>query len=626
MADDRGQTKSLDEVHGSVGTRYPSLWRRIFAFAGPAYLVSVGYMDPGNWATDLEGGSRFGYSLLWVVLMSNLMAVLLQTLAARLGIVTGKDLAQACQAEYSKRVSAALWVLCEIAIAACDLAEVLGTILGLNLLFGMPLLWGAGVTLLDTFLLLAIQRLGIRKMEAFILGLIGIIAIAFVVNLFLAKPDWGGVVGGLSPSLPAGALYVVLGIIGATVMPHNLYLHSSLVQTRRVSRSVDSRAEACRYNLLDSAIALNLAFFVNAAILVLAAAVFHRHGIVVTEIQQAHHMLDRLLGTQVAPVAFGIALLAAGQSSTLTGTLAGQIVMEGFVHIRLRPWLRRLVTRSAALLPAVLVISTTGDEGTYGLLILSQVILSLQLPFAIVPLVHFTSDRRKMGSFASRLPVKVLAWATSAIIIVLNAKLVLDTIGEWSAAGASPVLMAMVAAVAAAIGLFLAYIVVHPLLRGAGVWEEAYPAAATAAGVVERIASRPARRIGAALGRDPGDAVVVSQAVTLARAEKALLTLIHVSDSAPSHVYDQDIYDEHTRNDERYLDEIAEEVRGLGVSVEIALLHGDPVAQLAAFAQTQRLDMLVMGSHGHRLLGDLLFGETVDPLRHRIDIPVLVAR
>ena len=409
----RSQGRSLEEVHSSVETQHPKLWKRIFAFAGPAYLVSVGYMDPGNWATDLEGGSRFGYALVWVILMSNMMAVLLQTLAARLGIVTGKDLAQACRSEYSRPASFALWILCEIAIAACDLAELLGTILGLNLLFGIPLLWGALVTLFDTFLLLAIQKLGIRKMEAFILSLICVIASGFVVDLFLAKPDWGAAAAGLAPSLPAGSLYIILGIIGATVMPHNLYLHSALVQTRRVSRTIDSKAQACKYNFFDSVLALNAAFFINSAILILAAAVFYRHGIVVTEIQQADKLLEELLGSNIAPLAFGMALLAAGQSSTLTGTLAGQIVMEGFVRIRLRPYLRRLITRLIALLPAVAVIWISGDQGTYKLLILSQVILSLQLPFAIVPLVHFTSDKLKMGSFASGLWVKVLAWFTS---------------------------------------------------------------------------------------------------------------------------------------------------------------------------------------------------------------------
>ncbi len=615
-------SKSLEEVHSTVETQHPKLWKRIFAFAGPAYLVSVGYMDPGNWATDLEGGSRFGYALIWVILMSNMMAVLLQTLSARLGIVTGRDLAQACRAEYSKAASVALWILCEIAIAACDLAEVLGTILGLNLLFGLPLLWGCAVTLFDTFLLLAIQRLGIRKMEAFILSLISVIAGGFIVNLFLAKPDWGPAAAGLIPSLPAGSLYIILGIIGATVMPHNLYLHSSLVQTRRVSRIVDSKAQACRYNLIDSAIALNAAFFVNTAILVLAAAVFHRHGIVVTEIQQAHQMLDQLLGSQAAPIAFGLALLAAGQSSTLTGTLAGQIVMEGFVQIRLRPYLRRLITRAIALLPAVVVISISGDQGTYKLLILSQVILSLQLPFAIVPLVHFTSDKLKMGSFASKWWVKVLAWVTSVIIIALNGKLVYDQIMEWVTGGAPMMFSILAVIIAAAISLFLFYIIILPLIHGERAWVEEKSGGALA--IIEGIATHPVKHIAAALGRDANDTAVISRALSLAKTEKALLTLIHVADSALAHVYSDDGYDAHTRDDEQYLMEIMEEVRSSGVMVEIELAYGDPAKELVGFALSHNVDMLVMGSHGHRLLGDLLWGQTVDPVRHRVNIPVLV--
>ena len=616
--------KSLEEVHHSVETQHPKLWKRIFAFAGPAYLVSVGYMDPGNWATDLEGGSRFGYSLIWVILMSNMMAVLLQTLSARLGIVTGKDLAQACRSEYSKSASFVLWILCEIAIAACDLAEVLGTILGLNLLFGLPLLWGALVTLFDTFLLLAIQRLGIRKMEAFILSLITVIAGGFIVNLFLAKPDWGAAAAGLTPSLPHGSLYIILGIIGATVMPHNLYLHSSLVQTRRVSRIVDSKAQACKYNFLDSAIALNAAFFVNAAILVLSAAVFYRHGIVVTEIQQAHKLLEQLLGTQAASIAFGLALLAAGQSSTLTGTLAGQIVMEGFVKIRLRPYLRRLITRSIALLPAVVVISISGDQGTYKLLILSQVILSLQLPFAIVPLVHFTSDKLKMGSFASKVWVKVLAWITSVIIIALNGKLVYDQIMEWLKGGTPMMFSILAIGIAGAISLFLVYIIILPMIRGEKSWEEGKPTGASK--IIEGIETHRSKHIAAALGRDDSDAAIVSRALSLAKAEGAMLTLIHVSDSAPSQVYSSGVYDEHTREDEQYLLEIAEEVQSSGVAVEIALSHGDPAKELIKYAESHKVDLLVMGSHGHRLLGDLLWGETVDPVRHQVKIPVLVVR
>lgn len=616
--------ESLEEVHNSVETQHPKLWRRILAFTGPAFLVSVGYMDPGNWATDLEGGSRFGYALIWVILMSNLMAILLQTLAARLGIVSGKDLAQACRSEYAKPAAIALWILGEIAITACDLAEVLGTILGLNLLFGLPLIWGALVTLFDTLLLLVIQRLGIRKMEAFILSLISIIAGGFIVNLFFAKPDWGAVIGGLKPSVPEGSVYIILGIIGATVMPHNLYLHSSLVQTRRISRTIDSKKQAIKYNLLDSTLALNAAFFVNAAILILAAAVFFSRGIVVTEIQQAHQLIEQFIGSQAASFAFGLALLAAGQSSTLTGTLAGQIVMEGFVKIRLRPAIRRLLTRAMALLPAVIVISIYGNAGTYKLLILSQVILSLQLPFAIVPLIHFTSDKLKMGSLANKLWVKVLAWFTSFIIIILNGKLIYDQLAGWLAGGVPLFVALSLVLFIAAVFLFLGYIIVLPFIRGEKNWREEKITGVAA--VIEGIGTHQIKHIAAALGRDQSDTAVVSHAMSLAKAEKAMLTLIHVSDSVPSQVYDKDVYDQHTRDDEQYLLTIADEIRVAGIAVEIALVHGNPARELINFAAGHKVDMLVMGSHGHRLLGDLLWGETVDPVRHRVNIPVLAVR
>ena len=431
-------------------------------------------MDPGNWATDLAGGARFGYALIWVLLMSNMMAILLQTLSARLGVVTGHDLAQACRAEYSPRVNAVLWILAEIAIAATDLAEILGTIIALKLLFGLPLLWGCLVTAFDTFLLLYLQRWGMRQMEAVILALVATIGACFLVQIFLARPDWGGVVTGLWPTLPSKeALYVAIGILGATVMPHNLYLHSALVQTRRIGADRESKAVACRYYLIDSAIALNAAFFVNAAILILSAAVFHRHGIEVASIEEAHALLPSFLGG-MAPILFGVALLCAGQSSTLTGTLAGQIVMEGYLHLRIAPWLRRLVTRLLALVPAVAVIAMTGEpspppvaaqvaagaalvaieltgaHATQGLLILSQVILSLQLSFAVIPLIHFTSNRRNMGEFATPWWGQVLAWTTAAIIVALNGKLVGDQIVEWiamaaesgSEGGADPVVMA----------------------------------------------------------------------------------------------------------------------------------------------------------------------------------------
>jgi manganese transport protein len=396
------------------------------------------------------------------------------------------------------------------------------------------------------------------------------------------------------------------------------------VQTRRVSRTIDSKARACKYNFIDSVVALNAAFFVNTAILVLAAAVFYRNGIVVTEIQQAYKLLEQLLGTHAAPIAFGLALLAAGQSSTLTGTLAGQIVMEGFVKIRLRPYIRRLITRSIALLPAVVVIAISGDAGTYKLLILSQVILSLQLPFAIVPLVHFTSDKLKMGAFSSKAWVKVLAWITSIIIIALNGKLVYDQIMEWIEGGAPLFVSILTIGIAATLSFFLLYIIVLPLIRGQKSWKEEKPSGAVA--VIEGIRTHHSKHIAAALGRDDGDTAIVSRALSLAKAEGALLTLIHVTDSAPAQVYSNDVYDEHTRQDEQYLLEIATEVRASGVAVEIALPHGDPSRELINFAALHQVDMLVMGSHGHRLIGDLIWGQTVDPVRHKVEIPVLVVR
>ena len=422
---------SLPEVHGSVHTAWPTAFRRMFAFAGPAYLVSVGYMDPGNWATDLEGGARFGYQLLWVLVLSNAMAILLQTLSARLGIVTGRDLAQACREAYPRTVSNSLWFLCEIAIAACDLAEVLGAAIGLNLLFHIPLTTGVLLTALDTILVLWLTRYGIRLVEAIILSLVLIVTGCFLVELWFAKPIFGAVASGLVPRLNDASLYVAIGMLGATVMPHNLYLHSALVQTRRIGKTAPEKKIACRYNFIDSFIALNGALIVNAAILVLAAAVFFKSGTIVTEIQQAHQLLAPLLGTALASGLFAVALLASGQSSTLTGTYAGQIVMEGFLNLRVRPWLRRLITRSVAIIPAVITVYNSGDQGTYRLLILSQVILSMQLPFAIIPLVRFTSDRSRMGEFANRTWVNILAWSTAALIIVLNFRLAGDAISPW---------------------------------------------------------------------------------------------------------------------------------------------------------------------------------------------------
>jgi manganese transport protein len=624
MAHDAFTVKQpLDNLHGSVNVQKGSWFRRLFAFAGPAYLVSVGYMDPGNWATDIEGGARFGYSLIWVLLMSNMMAVLLQTLSARLGIVTGFDLAQASRREYPPAVNIFLWALAEIAIAACDLAEVLGTIIGLNLLFGLPLLWGCLVTVFDTFLLLAIQRLGVRKMEAFIIVLVGTIGACFLIEVFLAQPDWGGIVRGVVPHLDPSALYVAIGIIGATVMPHNLYLHSSLVQSRAISNTYTGKAEACKFNLIDSAVALNAALFVNAAILIMAAANFHSRGIVVTEIQQAHSLLEPILGVTIAPVMFAIALVAAGQSSTLTGTLAGQIVMEGYLNIRMRPWLRRLLTRGLAIIPAVISIALMGDQGAYRLLILSQVVLSLQLPFATIPLIHFTSDRRSMGPFANRLWVKILAWIVAAIIVALNLKLVFDELSE-SLDGSSMWLYLLVGlGVLAVIGVLL-YITFGPLFRRGRSVERIEPGkSSTIAGAIRPM---PIRHIGVALEHTEGDAEVLSAALELARQHKARITLLHIVDTPGTMVYGPESQSRHSLEDEEYLSGLAREVEANNLPVETILRYGSPVEGIITAVKDAGFDLLVLGSHGHRGLADLIYGQTVTGVRHRVTIPVLVVR
>ncbi len=613
----------LYTMKGSVPVRKRGWLRRMFAFLGPAYLVSVGYMDPGNWATDIEGGARFGYMLIWVLLASNLMAILLQTLSARLGIVTGYDLAQGCRREYPKRLNIFLWVLAEIAIAATDLAELLGTIIGLNLLFGMPLLWGAAITALDTFLLLAIQRLGMRKMEAFIITLIATIGACFLVEIFLAKPDWHGILNGFVPHFEPAALYITIGIIGATVMPHNLYLHSSLVQTRSVSNTYTGKAEAGKFNLFDSAIALNAAFFVNAAILIMAAALFHSRGIMVTEIQQAHRLLEPILGTTLAPAAFAIALIAAGQSSTLTGTLTGQIIMEGFLNIRIRPWLRRLITRSLALLPAVIVIALTGSEGTYRLLILSQVILSLQLPFAVVPLIHFTSDPKKMGRFANPWWVKLLAWLIASVIIALNLKLVLDELTGWLSGGSLWLWFAVIPLVIFLLGI-LFYIIITPFLGKGRTWESGILRKGHL--IAEKLRPVTYRNIAVALEHSDLDAEILSAAIALAKNHKARLTLVHVAETPGTLVYGQESDSLHTRQDEAYLEEITREIEERDLPVEYTLLHGDPATELIKYINENDFDLLVTGSHGHQGVQDWVHGTTVDKVRHNIRIPVFIVR
>ena len=429
----RGEA-SLREVHGSIAVPQDAgFWRKFFAFAGPGYLVAVGYMDPGNWATDLAGGARYGYTLLSVILVSNLMAILLQALAARLGIASGRDLAQACRDHYSRPVTIALWILCEIAIAACDLAEVIGAAIALNLLFGLPLIWGVCLTALDVLIVLFLQHRGFRYVEALVVALILMIAGCFAIELWLARPAPAAVAGGFFPSPEIlsnpDMLYIAIGILGATVMPHNLYLHSSIVQTRKYVDTHASKSEAIRFATIDSSAALMFALFINAAILVMSAATFHGSGHEdVADISDAYQLLSPLLGSGAASALFAIALLCSGQNATLTGTLAGQIVMEGFINLRVRPWLRRLVTRLLAIIPAIIVVALYGERGTGALLILSQVILSLQLSFAVFPLVLFTGDKAKMGPFVAPPWMRSLAWVVAVIIAALNAWLLVQTV------------------------------------------------------------------------------------------------------------------------------------------------------------------------------------------------------
>jgi manganese transport protein len=434
----RAEVPSLPESYRTIPVpKTFSFWRKLLAFSGPGYLVAVGYMDPGNWATDLAGGSAFGYRLLSVVAISSLMAILLQILAARLGIATGRDLAQSCRDHYPKPVSIALWVLCEIAICACDLAEVIGSAVALNLLFKIPLVIGVVVTALDVLVVMLLQKRGFRYLEALVIGLIALIGVAFLLEIFFSRPEIAGVVKGLFPSpqivTNSEMLFIAIGILGATVMPHNLYLHSSIIQTRKYEQDAEGKREAIRFAAIDTTAALTLAFFINAAILIVSAATFYTRGQHdVAEIQDAYKLLSPTLGVGIASVVFALALLASGQNSTLTGTLAGQIVMEGFLNLRLRPWLRRLITRVIAIVPAIIVTVLYGASGTAKLLIFSQVVLSVQLSFAVVPLVIFTGDKKRMGEFVNPPWLKILAWLTAFAIAVLNAVLLYYTFRDWN--------------------------------------------------------------------------------------------------------------------------------------------------------------------------------------------------
>ena len=621
-------SKSLEEVNQSVATQNKtSTFRKILAFFGPAYLISVGYMDPGNWATDIAGGSQFGYALLWVLLMSNLMALLLQSLSARLGIVTQRDLAQASRETYSKYINYILYFLAEIAIAACDLAEVLGMAIGINLLFGIPLIDAVLITVLDTFLLLFLINKGIRKMEAFIIVLVAIIGISFVFEMIFAQPEMGKVIYGLIPSMPnSAALYISIGIIGATVMPHNLYLHSSLVQTRKFDRSVAGIKQALKYNFIDSTIALNLAFFVNAAILILAAATFYKNGMYeVAEIQDAYKFMEPILGSKWAPILFAVALIAAGQSSTITGTLAGQIVMEGYLNLRIQPWVRRIITRLIAIIPAVIVISIFGESVTGKLLILSQVILSLQLGFAIIPLIHFVSDKSKMKGFHISKTTQIISWIVASIIVSLNVKLVFDEITGWLKTSENPIIL-WITVVPLAIGflILLLYIVFKPFVtKSKQEFQNHSPHNLNLQ--FSKRGTYNKKRIAISVDFSLADEVAINHAFELGGME-AKYTLIHVVETVGAMVYGKNIEDHETLIDAKLLTEYKEMLSEKGFNIKTKLGYGKPNNVIPEIINQGNFDVLVMGTHGHTGFKDLIFGTTVDKLRHKISIPLFIVK
>ena len=559
--------------------------------------------------------------------MSNIMALLLQSLSSRLGIVRGRDLAQASRESYSPFVNFILYILAEIAIAACDLAEVLGMAIGLQLLFDIPLIWGVSITVFDTFILLFLINKGIRKMEAFIISLISIIGISFLVEIVLAKPDVVEIAGGLIPSLPNNAaLYIAIGIIGATVMPHNLYLHSSLVQTRKFDRTKKGIKQAIKYNVIDSAIALNLAFLVNAAILILAAATFFNNGMFeVAEIQDAHKLLEPLLGSKWAPILFALALIAAGQSSTITGTLAGQIVMEGYLNLRIQPWVRRIITRLIAIIPAILTVVLFGEGATGKLLVLSQVVLSLQLGFAIIPLIHFVSDKKKMHDFAIGRITQTASWLIALIIVVLNGKLVYDEIIGWLQTVSQPIYI-WVFVVPVAVGAFmlLLYIIFKPLIAYRSKTPKLVPHIDEAI-YDEQLISKPYKNIAVAIDFSAIDNKSIATALQLG-GHDANFTLIHVVETAGALVYGSQIDDYETSSDAEYLRNYKQMITDKGYTISIKLGFGNPKKQISKVVNEGNFDILVMGAHGHNWLKDILLGTTVDAVRHKVNIPIMIVR
>ncbi|MGI4729087.1 MAG: Nramp family divalent metal transporter [Janthinobacterium lividum] len=619
-------SESLAEVHGSVNTSGKVGWKRILSFLGPAYMVSVGYMDPGNWATDLAAGSQFGYKLIWVLLLSNLIALLLQALATRLGIVQGLDLAQASRQHYNKFVNFWLFILAQIAIIACDLAEVIGMAIGLQLLFHLPLIWGISVTLLDTILLLFLLNKGMRHLEGFIISMVFIVGFSFLVEMFIVEPDFKQVGLGLIPhNLDGSALYIAIGIIGATVMPHNLYLHSSLVQTRKIERTEAGIGESIKMNLFDTSIALNLAFFVNMAILILAAAAFFRNGYhQVAEIQDAHKLLQHIFGS-LAPALFAIALIAAGQSSTVTGTLAGQIIMEGHINLRIQPWLRRMITRLLAIIPAFFTILYSGERALGSLLVFSQVILSLQLGFAVIPLIHFTSDKEKMGVFANSLWLKITAWAAAIVIVGLNAKLVVEQIADWSKA--SPQHQTLIhfttIPVALAIAILLLYVFFKPVFAHSENEHRKIPHGSALE--IDTVSPIILKKIGIAVDFSEHDRDTIRHAL-MQGGKLAEYYLMHVVETAAANYHGAAVNDLETQSDRENLQKYQQRLTELGYRSFYDVGYGKVSKAIANVVNEKNLELLVMGAHGHKAFKDIIFGTTVNSVRHKVKVPVLIVQ
>ncbi|MFV0606711.1 MAG: Nramp family divalent metal transporter [Niabella sp.] len=616
---------SLSEVHQSVDTTGTgkSRLKKILAFFGPAYLVSVGYMDPGNWATDLAGGSQFGYKLIWVLLMSNIMALLLQSLSARLGIVRNRDLAQANRETYPRGVNFILYILAEIAIAATDLAEILGMAIGLQLLTGLPLIYGVLITTLDTFLLMLLQRWGMRKLEAFILGLIFIIAMSFLIQIVVAAPNAGEIAKGFIPSIPNDtALYIAIGIIGATVMPHNLYLHSALVQTRKFKTDEAGIKKALKLNFMDTAIALNMAFLVNAAILILAATVFHKTGRTdVAELKQAYELLPQQLGSVFAAKLFAVALIAAGQSSTITGTLAGQIVMEGYLRLRISPIVRRLITRLIAVIPAVIVIWLFGDTKVDALLVFSQVILSMQLGFAVIPLIHFVSDKVTMGKFAIKTITKIGAWLITIVLLYLNTRMLYEQGSAYFNESDNWFVKVLIITGTIFFLLLLLYVILYPLIVTTGIRSKTQLHKAP---VHLQITPVPGyKKIAIAIDFSNMDQPLFNQALSQGNKDTVFI-LIHIVEGVAANINYGSRTDNETLADQQFLNQYAQQLETLGVMTETKLGFGKPANEIAKIVKSCQADLLVIGAHGHRGIKDFIYGETINKVRHLIKIPLLV--